>query len=191
MTYARWSDATPDGFRFAVKIPKTISHENGLVDCRRLLTKFASEVAGLREKLGVVLLQLPPKQAFDPTVAEAFLNHYNGSFTVPVVIEPRHASWFDVSVDQWLTERRIARVAADPPIVPGALFPGGWRALSYFRWHGSPRRYYSSYDAVALEGLRDYLKQCAGPTWCMFDNTAAGAAFANAVTLTESLSSGR
>ena len=63
----------PAEFRFAVKLPKTISHERKLVDCDWLMAQFLAEAGGLGEKLAVLLLQLPPKLAFDPAVAEAFL----------------------------------------------------------------------------------------------------------------------
>jgi uncharacterized protein YecE (DUF72 family) len=187
-TYARWADATPKKFRFSVKVPKTISHENRLVDSEKFLSEFANQVAGLREKLGVVLLQLPPKLAFDPYVVETFLENHNKVLAVPLVIEPRHASWFDGWVDQWLSERRIARAAADPAIVRDAGSTGGWRGLSYYRWHGSPRMYYSRYDAVALERVRQQVDRADGPAWCIFDNTAAGAAFENALGLASAVS---
>ena len=182
-TYARWADATPDSFRFSAKLPKTISHESRLVNCGGQLGGFASAISGLREKLGVLLLQLPPKHVFDPVVTEAFLNAYREVFAQPLVIEPRHVSWFDETVDQWLAKRRIIRAAADPAIVPVACVPGGWRESSYFRWHGSPRRYYSSYSTAAREHLWQELKSAGEPTWCIFDNTASGAALGNALAI--------
>ena len=63
----------PRDFQFSVKIPKEISHQRKLVDCREPLDSFAAQVAHLGNKLGVLLLQLPPKLAFDPGPAEAFL----------------------------------------------------------------------------------------------------------------------
>src|SRR5581483_5485928 len=60
-TYARWAAATPADFRFAVKLPKAMTHERNLKDCGALLDRFMAEVAGLGEKLGVLLVQLPPK----------------------------------------------------------------------------------------------------------------------------------
>ena len=62
-TYERWAQSTPSSFRFSVKIPKSISHEQGLAGCGALLDSFAAEVAGLGDRLGVLLLQLPPKLA--------------------------------------------------------------------------------------------------------------------------------
>src|SRR5689334_25168406 len=71
-TYARWMAAVPDGFRFAVKIPKAITHERRLVDAAELVALFIDEVSVLGSKLGPLLVQLPPSLAFDAAVADAF-----------------------------------------------------------------------------------------------------------------------
>jgi uncharacterized protein YecE (DUF72 family) len=103
----------------------------------------------------------------------------------PAVLEPRHVSWFSIEAESILREFHIARVAADPAIMPEAAQPGGWPDLVYFRLHGSPRRYYSSYSRQYLsrlaENLLRFSRQAA--TWCIFDNTASGAALGNALEL--------
>src|SRR3954449_13476072 len=58
-TYERWAASVRDGFRFAVKMPKAITHERRLRDAGELLNRFLSEVAGLGPKLGPLLVQLP------------------------------------------------------------------------------------------------------------------------------------
>ena len=187
-TYERWAASTPDAFRFAVKMPKAITHDAALIDGRAQLDRFAAEIAGLGDKLGVILVQLPPKLAFRKQVADRFFRALGARIDVPAVLEPRHASWFTPDADGWLIKRRIARVAADPARVDGAGVPGGWSKLSYYRWHGSPRIYYSAYDAVALEALKRRIeKHRADQTWCMFDNTAASAALGDALALTSLL----
>jgi uncharacterized protein YecE (DUF72 family) len=185
-TYGRWADSTPADFRFAVKMPKAMTHARKLAGCRELLDAFANQVGGLGGKLGVLLVQLPPSLAFDEVVADGFFADLQRRFGVPVACEPRHASWFAPEIGAWLAARRIARVAADPAKVAGAGEPGGWDGLVYYRWHGSPRIYYSDYDAAALAGLRARLAAAAtrgAAAWCIFDNTAAGAALGNALTL--------
>jgi uncharacterized protein YecE (DUF72 family) len=64
-TYERWAQSTPAGFRFSVKVQKAMTHEQGLAGCGALLDGFAAEVAGLGGKLGVLLVQLPPKLAIE------------------------------------------------------------------------------------------------------------------------------
>ena len=77
----------------------------------------------------------------------------------------------------------MARVAADPAVVPAAAEPGGWDGLVYYRLHGSPKVYYSAYPDEYLEALAKTLTRAAksAEVWCIFDNTAAFAATANAL----------
>lgn len=183
-TFERWRDTVPDSFRFAVKIPKSITHVAKLVDCSALLDVFLDEASHLGPKLGPLLLQLPPKLAFDPDVAGAFCALLGDGTRFTVACEPRHASWFTDEADEWLRERRIARAASDPAKHDGAAAPGGWRGLSYYRLHGSPRMYYSSYGAEVIESMRlQLVSDEALERWCIFDNTAAGAAALNAFEL--------
>jgi uncharacterized protein YecE (DUF72 family) len=140
-TYERWARSVPAGFRFSVKVPKVMTHEQRLADCGVLLDRFATEVAGLGDKLGVLLVQLPPKLAFERREADRFFRDLHQRIDVPVACEPRHASWFTPDVNDWLVERRLARVAADPAPVAAGSEPGGWNGLAYYRWHGSPRVY--------------------------------------------------
>jgi uncharacterized protein YecE (DUF72 family) len=184
-TYERWAASVPEDFRFAVKIPKAITHERRLKDVGDLLDRFLSEAGGLGPKLGPLLIQLPPSLAFQPGVADRFLNELRSRIEGGIVCEPRHASWFTPEVESLLTELRIARVAADPAPVAGADEPGGWRGLSYYRLHGSPRIYYSVYSAEYLAAVAEVLSRDAAAgveTWCIFDNTAAFAATGDALT---------
>jgi uncharacterized protein YecE (DUF72 family) len=186
-TYERWAASVPVDFRFAVKVPKAMTHEQRLDDCGALLDRFVAEVAGLGDKLGVLLVQLPPKLAFEQRVANRFFRDLCRRIDAPVACEPRHASWFTPEVNDWLAERRVARVAADPAPVTGAGEPGGWNGLAYYRWHGSPRIYYSDYDDAALATLAKRLdahRRSGVQAWCILDNTASGAALGNALALT-------
>ncbi len=144
------------------------------------------EVAGLGDKLAVLLVQLPPKSALSKRVADRFFHDLRARIETDIVMEPRHASWFAPGMDGWLAKRRVARAAADPARFTGADKPGGWGQLAYYRWHGSPRIYYSDYDAAALAALTRRLednRRRASSVWCIFDNTASGAALGNALTV--------
>jgi uncharacterized protein YecE (DUF72 family) len=184
-TWERWPASVPAEFRFSVKLPKTITHQHRLVDCSGLLEQFLDEVAALGGKLAILLAQLPPSLALDPAVAEPFFRDLAARSEVPVVCEPRHSSWFSEAANEMLTRLRVARVAADPAIVPEAGMPGGWREIAYWRLHGSPRRYRSSYEADRLAGYAEELERhrTAGDRWCIFDNTASSAATGNALAL--------
>jgi uncharacterized protein YecE (DUF72 family) len=136
-------------------------------------------------KLAVFLIQFPPSKRFDEQEAHGLFESLQVRTSVHLVCEPRHASWFTPDIDQWLAERRIARVAADPAPATNADLPRGWQGLRYFRLHGSPRVYYSAYDEPFLTTLRERLSgiQATSETWCIFDNTAMGAAMENALSL--------
>jgi uncharacterized protein YecE (DUF72 family) len=182
-TYARWARSVPEGFRFAVKIPKEITHERRLLDAIPPLQRFLAEAGALAEKLGPLLVQLPPSLPFRQETALGFFHALRDRFDGDVACEPRHASWFTEDVDGRLAELRIARVVADPARLPEAQEPGGWPELAYFRLHGSPRIYYSPYPPDFLDDLATRLREQAAraETWCIFDNTALGAATGDAL----------
>jgi uncharacterized protein YecE (DUF72 family) len=187
-TYRRWADATPPAFRFAVKLPKTITHTRRLIDVREPLAVFLEEASGLGDKLAVLLVQLPPSLVFEPATASAFFTMLQDMTAAAIACEPRHPSWFDAAADACLTAHRIARVAADPVLAPGADRPGGWSGLRYHRLHGAPRIYYSAYEETALDRLADRISGTgAAEQWVMFDNTASGAATADALSLRSKL----
>ena len=178
-TYARWAALTPEGFRFAVKLPKEITHVRKLRRCRAPLEQFLAESAGLGAKRGPMLVQLPPSFAFDARVVDRFLSLLRSLEAGSIVCEPRHPSWFNAA-DALLSRYHVARVAADPPPVAAAREPGGWSGLAYYRLHGSPRTYWSAYDQRRLDDVAATVRGSSSEAWCIFDNTAAGAALENA-----------
>ena len=185
-TWTRWAASVPDDFRFAVKLPKTISHERKLAGCEDLLARFLDEAAPLGEKLGVLLVQLPPKLGFDAALAEDFFATLGARTAARIVCEPRHPGWFGAEADAWLEHCGVARVAADPAIVPAAAVPGGRRGFAYWRLHGSPVMYRSAYGAERLASYAEEIRAeiaASGEAWCMFDNTASSAATGDALAL--------
>ncbi len=182
-TYERWATTTPAGFRFAVKVPRTITHERRLADVAEPLARFVDECTGLGDKLGPLLIQLPPSLRFDNGLAERFLTSWRRATTAISVLEPRHASWFTPQAGTLLDAFQVARVAADPAVVPDAAEPGGWRGLTYRRLHGSPAMYATSYDDGLLEPLARQVTEEKAETWVLFDNTQFGAATTDALRL--------
>lgn len=202
-TYKRWAAGTPPAFRFSVKLPRSITHDARLQGAQALLRVFADQVAGLGERLGCLLVQLPPSLAFDPAVAGAFLGDVRRLHPgTAVAVEPRHTSWFTPEADALLARWQAGRVLADPVLYPPGSAPGGWPGMVYCRLHGSPRIYYSAYGAALLRALATRLHAAAHEVksvrnspgepasrsvWCIFDNTASGAAAGNALDLQQAL----
>jgi uncharacterized protein YecE (DUF72 family) len=188
--YERWAAAVPESFRFAVKCPKVITHERELQNAREPLERFLGEIAGLGAKLGPLLVQLPPSREFDRRRVARFLTLLRARHAGPIVLEPRHATWLSAAAERLLVDFSISRVAADPARAAGLEQPGGWTGFTYYRWHGSPRVYWSAYPTGVLEEHAQRLETAATETWTIFDNTAAGTAAANALTLIELLQAG-
>jgi uncharacterized protein YecE (DUF72 family) len=185
-TYARWAASVPPDFRFAVKIPKAITHERRLADTEEQLRRFLGEIEALGERLGPLLVQLPPSLRYDPTLSDGFFSDLCAQFVGNVVCEPRHPTWFTDEVETRLSEFRIARVAADPAVVSRAAEPGGWQGLTYRRMHGSPEMYRSGYPAAVLDDVAAQIRgehRDGHDCWCILDNTALGEATRDALEL--------
>ncbi len=188
-TYQRWAASTPGDFRFAVKLPKAATHTAKLVDTEAIVERFLAEAGGLGERLGVLLVQLPPKLPFDAVIAERFFAMLRRRHRGGIACEPRHASWFEAEAEALLIKHQVGRVAADPPAgSPAAAVPGGWPGLAYYRLHGTPRVYFSDYPPEALTAWAAKLRDSAAvgaEIWCIFDNTAGSRAIGNAIAMKE------
>ena len=103
---------------------------------------------------------------------------------------PRHATWFHPKAVDLCKAFGIGYVVADPAPVEGADALEAWTDIVYFRLHGSPRMYFSSYSAEYLASLAAWLNELAArgiPVWCIFDNTGMGTATGNACDLVDNL----
>lgn len=178
-TYAKWSAATPCDFRFSVKMPKQISHVAKLQDCTPELDRFLTEVSYLNDKLGCLLLQLPPSLEFQPPM-ERFFEYFRRSYHGNIALEVRHRDWLEPAAMDVIQATGMSLVDADP--APAGLGVPGGQPFLYLRLHGTPKTYYSAYTDLDLER---YAARLARPItrWCIFDNTALGAAIGNALAL--------
>jgi uncharacterized protein YecE (DUF72 family) len=192
-TYERWSASVPPGFRFSAKVPREVTHTRRLGDVAEPLERFLGEVKALGAALGPLLVQLPPSLRYDQAVAERFFGGFREKFDGQLACEPRHETWFSDAAEALLVSHRVARVAADPAVVPRAALPGGWQGYLYIRLHGSPKIYYSAYSDATIRAiaqrLRDAPEQLAD-RWCIFDNTALGEATGQALDLLRGLCEG-
>jgi uncharacterized protein YecE (DUF72 family) len=179
-TFARWAESVPDSFRFSVKIPKEITHTRAMKDVAEPFETFLDDIAPLGEKRGPLLCQLPPSLAFDVDALETAFKTIRNADNGPIMIEVRHKSWVSAEVLDLLKGYAIDRVLADPaPVWPAEDFD---TPPKYVRLHGKPKIYYSSYTD---DEIKSFSKLLAPDSWCVFDNTASGAAIENALTMLE------
>jgi uncharacterized protein YecE (DUF72 family) len=177
-TFARWAESVPDSFRFAVKIPKEMTHTRAMK--AELFNTFLEDIAPLGQKRGPLLCQLPPSLAFDADMFETAFKTMRNADDGPIVIEVRHRSWASAEALDLLKTFAIDRVLADPaPVWPVEDFDGPSR---YVRLHGKPKIYYSGYTG---DEIRLFSELLASDGWCVFDNTASGAAIENALSMLE------
>ncbi len=181
-TFRRWRDSVPASFRFAVKLPRAITHWAGLSAPRREVETFFDDLQGLGDKLGPVLVQLPASVHFEPRRAAAFFRLLRQLYDGLVACEPRHASWYDPQATALFAEHDVARVVADPPRPLAASEPIAGSALLYVRWQGDygDRQLWNLAAFVARQPARVTV-------WCIFDNAAAGAALHDALRFHELL----
>ena len=150
---------------------------------------FLDQSSHLGVKLGCYLIQLPPSLKFDPGHTANFLREFREISNVPAVCEPRHVSWSSQHASDILSSFQVGIVQADPSPVP-QLKDVSAGDVVYLRLHGSPRIYYSNYDGRQLEEISARIRSYhtkGHEVWCIFDNTALGAATINALQLQSSL----
>ncbi|SFB50784.1 Uncharacterized conserved protein YecE, DUF72 family [Rhizobium sp. NFR07] len=177
-TFARWAESVPDSFRFSLKFPKEITHTRLMKDIAQPLETFLSDISALGNKRGPLVCQLPPSLVFDLKVFDTAFHVIRSMDDGPIAIEPRHKSWRCNEALDLMESYSIDRAYADPVLV--------WQpedfadAPRYMRLHGKPRIYYSSYTE---RDIKSFLSLLAPGGWCVFDNTASGAATENALTM--------
>jgi uncharacterized protein YecE (DUF72 family) len=192
MTYARWRQSTPKEFRFSVKAPRTITHDSTLRHCRAQLSQFLEEVSGLQGKLRVILVQTPASLEFAAAPVARFFASLTAATSARIACEARHPTWFSARAQTTLARFSVARVVADPARVADAAVPLENDRLVYYRLHGSPRMYYSAYSTEFIQTLSTEIRGMRAKSkevWCIFDNTARHASWANAVDLRRLLAS--
>lgn len=184
-TYERWRDSVPASFRFSVKVPREITHILRLHHAEDKLARFLDEAMHLEEKLGCLLVQLPPSLVFDHAAVDKFFSLLRQRAAMPLACEARHLSWFGDEASSVLREHDVTVVEADPQVAP---FPASMHVGNtvYIRLHGSPRMYYSDYSEADIDRIAKDVGRHADAgrrIWCVFDNTAEGAAVPNALSL--------
>ena len=188
-TYARWAASVPDDFRFAVKLSRKITHDSGLNVDLNTLNGIVSPILKLDTKLGVILIQLPPKFEFDAALTSAFFRNMRSLYRGAIAVEPRNRTWSGRHCIELFHSFRLARVIADPNPLPDLSLETFAKLsnLTYFRLHGSPEIYKSNYAVTRLKHFRAMAEKSTGKAndvvWYIFDNTTFGHATQNALTM--------
>jgi uncharacterized protein YecE (DUF72 family) len=182
-TFEKWASLTPRDFEFSLKLHRSFTHECDLKPKLSGLKNNLMEMGHLGSKWKVLLLQFPGKQAFDEKKMGRFYEGLRKYYDEKIVIEPRNLSWLSPESKGLLKEFKISKVLADPERCPHdskSILSTG--RITYFRLHGSPVIYRSSYSEEFIKKLGTDLAAFKNP-WCIFDNTTLGKATGNALEL--------
>jgi uncharacterized protein YecE (DUF72 family) len=137
-TVEKWREIVPEGFLFAAKFPREVTHEQNLVDAEVETENFVRTMAELGDRLGPLLIQLPPSFAVEGIgVLEDFLKGLPEGYRYAV--EVRHRSWLGSDLPEMLRERSVALTLIDYPRMP--RMDQTTADFSYIRWLGDRREF--------------------------------------------------
>lgn len=178
-SFKNWYEQSPADFKFAVKVPRLITHYKRFSDVGKLLEDFYTTVRdNLKEKLGPVLFQLPPQLHFSTDVLENIIQQVDPS--IDNILEFRHVSWWRQEVKEKLTDHNISFCGISYPGLPDEVIINA--PTAYYRFHGVPQLYHSSYTEEQLQQVVKYVETFPGLKngYIFFNNTASAAAIDNA-----------
>lgn len=189
-TLLKWRNNTPDGFVFAVKASRYITHMKKLKDPGEPVSNFLGRMDALGDKLGPVIFQLPPRWRFNPERFHSFLEALPSGYRY--AFEFRDESWFDERAYRELEERGAAFCIYE---FSGRTSPRKVTAdFIYIRLHGPKGPYQGDYDQRTLAGWAGALHTWSGKgkdIYCYFDNDDRGYAALNALSLQAMADKGR
>jgi uncharacterized protein YecE (DUF72 family) len=174
-----WYQRSPEDFKFTVKAPRLITHYKKFKDAKRPTNDFYRTVAkGLDDKLGTVIFQLHPKTEYSDENLHRIISTLDPAFQN--VIEFRHESWWNRTVQNTLKENKITFCGISYPDLPDDVMKTS--PVVYYRFHGVPKLYLSSYSNRELQNVSDQIKKYRGveDVYCYFNNDIEVAAVSNA-----------
>ena len=186
-TFENWYDRTPEGFLWAIKGNKYITHTKRLRDSKEPLERLYKAVQNLREKVGPILFQIPPSLSFHQDLFREFCDTLNSAYRH--VLEIRHPSWIHEHVFQILKDNNVAFCLSDT----AGKYPYHEVLTAdflYIRLHGSEKLYASKYSEEELQGWSKKISGWDMETCLYFDNDYQGHAVADAMRLREILAGG-
>ncbi|MEO9003612.1 MAG: DUF72 domain-containing protein, partial [Ginsengibacter sp.] len=152
----KWFNSSPDNFKFSVKAPRLITHYKKFNECESLLHDFYTSIrAGLQEKLGCVLFQLPPQVAYTPEMLDRLLTAVDYSFQS--VFEFRHESWWNEEVFTQFKKNRLTFCGVSFPRLTSAVIDSS--PDLYYRFHGVPVLYKSLYPENFIQDIYRQIKK--------------------------------
>lgn len=179
-TFENWKTRTPDNFLWSVKASKYITHTRRLKDPEEPLKRLYDAAAGLGEKLGVILMQLPPNLVFEETLFRDFCASLNTD--IRHALEIRHDSWLNDNAYDMLNEFNMALCISDT----AGRYPYAEEItadFAYVRLHGSQKLYASGYREDELQAWAKKIKSWKRDTFIYFDNDFEGYAVKDAKSL--------
>ena len=184
-TWQGWYKRTPNDFYWSVKAPRFITHIKRLNVDKESIDMFFNRAFHLKEKLAVVLFQLPPSLKYDPKTMDDFLDMLPKG--VKIAIEARNRSWFDKKIYKRLEEKNIAWVISHSSgrYPMQEVFTADF---VYLRLHGTAGLYRGAYGREGLKRWVELLKNADRDGYVYFDNTADGSAVKDALLLKQILS---
>jgi uncharacterized protein YecE (DUF72 family) len=182
-SFEQWRERTPDGFVMAVKASRYLTHVRRLRDPAEPVRRMLDAFAGLGDRLGPVLLQLPPTMRADDQLLDLTLSLFPAHLRVAV--EPRHPSWWTDRIREVLTARGSALCWADRA---GEAMTPMWRTADwgYLRFHEGTADPWPRYGERALRGWADRVASTWQPrsdVYAYFNNDQEGAAVLDAADL--------
>jgi uncharacterized protein YecE (DUF72 family) len=181
-TFAKWRDQAPEGFRYAVKAPRFITHMKKLKDCAEPVEEFLSRVRNLGGTIGPILYQLPPRWTCNVGRLEEFAGHLPSDLVH--VFEFREKSWLSEEVLAFLDVHGFSFCVHDMPGSATERWASG--PIAYVRFHGGEGKYWGRYSDEGLLFWTDWLVEQANSgrdVWCYFNNDIEGHAIRDALTL--------
>lgn len=188
-TFRKWATAAPEGFVFAVKAHRSVTHEGRLEGVETKWHAYVSNALELGGKLGPLLVQLPPSLRCRTELLEGFLDQHRRAFgdAARLVFEFRHASWFEGDAAELLRRHGAAMAIADSSRYPRAPLECAG-PFAYMRFHGPGALFASSYSEEQLrewaQRIREWLAE-GMDVYAYFNNDAEGCAVRNALRLRE------
>ncbi len=182
-TFLGWKEKAPENFRFALKLWRWITHRKRLVNVSEDVAVFCRRAEALGDRLGPILIQLPPGLRWSEEVSSGFLKVLPSSFDW--VFEVRNSTWLNATFFELLQDHNAALAYADHPFVEMEA-DVAFGPVIYLRFHGAGQVYAGNYPDEQLRWWAKRIRKWAEhdkDVWVYFNNDLEGHAVRNALDL--------